>query len=789
MPAERIILPDLWQQEALRSLRLGRDVVLQAPTGAGKTHVFELLVAGGHRGQAVYTVPTRALANDKRAEWSAQGWDVGIATGDLSENLGAPVVVATLETQRQRFLEGRGPDLLVIDEFQMLADPRRGTAYETVLAMAGQGTQLLLMSGSVSNPSSVADWLRGLGRKVDLIVETRRPVPLEEASLDSLEVGDAPGARGALARAVVRAVLADLGPVLVFAPRRKAAEQLADAIAAGLPLGCGPELSGTQRSLAGDRLTRLLRQGVGLHHSGLTYAQRADLIEPWAKSGRLKVVVATTGLASGINFSLRSVLVTDRRYMSEHAEREIRPDELLQMFGRAGRRGLDERGYALWTGDAPRLGEARALQLRRAEGLDWPAFLSLMRRSEDPIGAAEKFARSLFTKEPPDLALDRLEEMDDPTTTVSQGPLRTIRELKGLDGSWQRERPTVKVRLERALCRVKDAWHPALTKPDSLRHLRHGTPCKLPTEDGTVRYGRTVTLAHFPAEDGATKLIPAEWLQKALRKMGGGRMRRPDWNLESLETTVLPLLPALTEGGVPAGHPFLGKDSVQVRLDYSGTTVDAYQDATGAALLNPERREVEKRDIVLSEALGGTTLHAARAGRLWRRLGLIDQTGRPTRRGEIASLFLHGEGLAVAAALEDEGYDAEDLVWDLAELRAGDRLGAAGRNASRLGALCRLTYRSLTAEGYLRDGLPAGFGEGCAEALRAYALHGKIPPETAEGAGAGDFERAALEWRSTLQLIAHGPDHAWARWKALRRAAYDILLTLDGASRTKVRAS
>ncbi|MFM9148797.1 MAG: DEAD/DEAH box helicase, partial [Verrucomicrobiota bacterium] len=55
MAAERIILPDLWQQEALRALRMGRDVVLQAPTGAGKTHVFELLVDGGHRGQAVYT--------------------------------------------------------------------------------------------------------------------------------------------------------------------------------------------------------------------------------------------------------------------------------------------------------------------------------------------------------------------------------------------------------------------------------------------------------------------------------------------------------------------------------------------------------------------------------------------------------------------------------------------------------------------------------------------------------------------------------------------------------------
>jgi len=117
MSDSRLILPDLWQQDALRALRQGEDVVIQAPTGAGKTYVFELLIKGGHRGQAVYTVPTRALANDKRAEWLALGWDVGIATGDVSDNLGAPVIVATLETQRHRFLEGRHPDLLVVDEY------------------------------------------------------------------------------------------------------------------------------------------------------------------------------------------------------------------------------------------------------------------------------------------------------------------------------------------------------------------------------------------------------------------------------------------------------------------------------------------------------------------------------------------------------------------------------------------------------------------------------------------------------------------------------------------------
>ena len=73
------------------ALRAGQDVVVQAPTGAGKTLIFELWSnQGRNRGQAIYTVPTRALANDKLAEWRARGWNVGIATGDLADNLGAP---------------------------------------------------------------------------------------------------------------------------------------------------------------------------------------------------------------------------------------------------------------------------------------------------------------------------------------------------------------------------------------------------------------------------------------------------------------------------------------------------------------------------------------------------------------------------------------------------------------------------------------------------------------------------------------------------------------------------
>ncbi len=170
-----LVIPDLWQQEAIRALQQGKDVVVQAPTGSGKTYIFELLYPN-LKSQAVFTVPTRALANDKLSEWRARGWDVGISTGDVALNLDAKVVVATLETQRGRFLRGEGPGLLVMDEFQMLGDAMRGVHYELAVALAPKSTQLLFLSGSVANPRDVVAWLQRIGRDAVLVEHKTRPV-------------------------------------------------------------------------------------------------------------------------------------------------------------------------------------------------------------------------------------------------------------------------------------------------------------------------------------------------------------------------------------------------------------------------------------------------------------------------------------------------------------------------------------------------------------------------------------------------------------------------------------
>ncbi|MFZ4765042.1 MAG: DEAD/DEAH box helicase, partial [Roseimicrobium sp.] len=443
---QRLKLPDLWQHAAVHHLRAGCDVIVSAPTGAGKTFVFELMVQSGHyKRQAVFTVPTRALANDKYAEWREAGWNVGLATGDISENVHAPVLVATLETQLERLIADDGPGILVMDEFQMIADPARGAHYEGAIVLAPAGTQLLLLSGSVANSDEVAAWMRRLGRKVEVVTAKERPVPLEEVPVETLP--QRRGVEGWWPKLATAALMADLAPLLIFAPRRKDAESIARKLADQLPPGEPLSLTPEQRTLAGKEMTGLLEKRVAYHHSGLSYGLRAGLVEPLAKAGQLRAIVSTMGLAAGINFSVRSVHVASTSFHDGLTEQHLTPDELLQMFGRAGRRGLDEFGYVLTSRESPTLADARAARLRRCNKLSWPLFLRVMRRAaldgREPFAAAKEFAQRLFATAPPELGLEGGGgfAIGGDAAHALFGLKPTRKELLNTAGAWEEMRP------------------------------------------------------------------------------------------------------------------------------------------------------------------------------------------------------------------------------------------------------------------------------------------------------------------------------------------------------------
>ncbi len=798
-------LPDPWQHQAVDHLRAGADVIVSAPTGAGKTYIFELLhESRSIVGQSVYTVPTRALANDKYAEWQERKWDVGIATGDVSENIHAPVLVATLETQIERLLRGDGPAVLVIDEYQMIADAGRGPSYEGAIALAGPETRLLLLSGSVANPDDVAAWMRGLGRKVEVVSTKERPVPLDEVPAETLPVRHAKNFHGWWARLAVSVLAADLAPLLIFSPRRKDAESIARSLANELPQGDSMSLTAEQKAVCGKELSLLLEKRIAYHHSGLSYAARAGVIEPLAKAGQLRVVVATMGLAAGINFSVRSVHVAATKYHNGTAEQALDPDELLQMFGRAGRRGLDDCGYVITSRESPTLHDARPARLARSDVLAWSMFLRVMKhatlRNTDPFTAATHFAARLFAKVPPPLGLE--EQTAPMTSAASAWHSNEGRAAFGLEamedqvfnsnGRWETRHQGREQTVP-----LGDVWQateerqaPALSIAPFVASLGHGF-ARVYRQGKS--YGLEVALGP-PLADFPDCFKPTRALRKLLKLSNGVEdVSLDEFHHKHQLKVARKLAPDITQPAGPQPEPeelpafvecVQREGLLMARYDLSSVPVRAYQDKASHFILNPLQRTIPRAsatDIFIGDGdVEQPARHAPRPGsaiHAWRSLGLIDSSGAPTQRGEIVSFFQHGDGLAIAAALEDETYRVEDLALHMANLRAGFRFELPGFSASeRLGAICRQVYGFVNHHGYLNNGLPIDYGEGATEVIEALIHHEKRTSlDFHRGYAEGDVSRAYIEWLSLLRHVTHAPAHPWVRWQALQAECVHVL--------------
>jgi len=769
-------LPDLWQQNAARMLASGKDVIVDAPTGAGKTRVFELFVesvSSVRRGQMVFTVPTRALANDKFREWRARGWNVGLATGDRAENVTAPVLVATLETQRERILSGGAPSLLVMDEYQLIADPKRGLNYELALALLPVGCRVLLLSGSVRNSADIATWLRHLGRDVEVVRVDQRPVPLDDFPIEHLpRVMDS--ITGFWPRLAMGVRLANLAPLLVFAPRRADAERIAKRIADGLPEQQPLMIPANAEQVLGKELAKMVRRRVAFHHSGLSSDVRAGWVEPLAKNGHLDVIVATAGLAAGVNFSVRSVFVADTRYQDGPYQREVRPDELLQMFGRAGRRGIDSKGVVLVAPQSPRLLDAAPRQIRRVNEIDWPTLLRVMEEAADhgrqPFAAAASICTQLFSRQSIELGIESRDDATESTERSSSHFDPTQQEYIDFSMQWRpmRESTVSMAQLADAVSLYKEVWRPALRIAAVVDPLSVGRLCKISQPDGRFFYGKELAVARI---SDAANLIPHPWLRKHLKL-------KPDecFSHDEFLATVLPLLTDYVSPAKAIGLVTRGPE-VSMRLSLSDHMVAVRVDPSGHALLNPPtRRATIRRDTEYRAETEGAERIRPRTGSAayaWRKLALVDEDGAPTARGRVFSRFQNGEGLMIAAALEDESYPVAEMVIHLANIRGGYRSQElAGGPSDRLAFAARTAYGHVDHTGYLEAGLCPGYGEGTAEALARFRSHGMHGFKTdAPEIRSGDIERAMLEWRSLLRHIVHAPDAHAPRWDELQAAA------------------
>jgi len=465
------------------------------------------------------------------------------------------------------------------------------------------------------------------------------------------------------------------------------------------------------------------------------------------------------------------VLITDTRYFSGNFERQVQPDELLQMFGRAGRRGLDDTGYVLFTPDQPRLSFARPRQLKRASQVDWPSLISVMRQAVPvaPFATAVELSRALFSVQRVPLGAEH---------SLATGPKpcglwvdaerarfvrRPIVEILNSAEQWEPRGVEIEASLGEAFVREKERWRPALSRPETLDRFPLGNLCRLREQR---IYGRELPVAIL----GQESATPVKWWRKILQVK-----QLPEADLKH---QIAARLPKLSGGGESCEFVRHG-NLLSVRLDFSRVRLTAWRDSLGKALPDPPEREalpLACRDCsqLQHDQIAEIVPSPAYA---WRRLGLVEVDGTPTRRGVIFGFFQAGEGLAVAAALEDETYPIDDLVFDLGNIRAGPRFaGEDSRLAGRLGARCQTVYERADHPGYLEMGVPVQYGAGAAEVIREVITNpGGRYKITSEELRHGDVERALMEWRSLLRHIAAATDLDWDRWIELKAAARELL--------------
>jgi superfamily II RNA helicase len=377
---------DPWphQEEAILDLLAGDHVILNTPTGSGKSLValgmhFAAMCTGR---RSYYTAPIKALVSEKFFDLvQVFGRDnVGMITGDTRINAEAPVICCTAEIlANQALREGAHADVgcVAMDEFHYYGDRERGWAWQVPLLTLPH-TQFLLMSATLGDVDTIADKLEDMtGTDVDVIADAPRPVPLSYEYTDKQ-----------LAGTVELLFNKQATPIYVVHFSQDAALETAQALA-----GTGVSnkeqrkaiagaMSGTRFTTAfGKILQRLLRTGVGIHHAGMLPRYRR-LVEQLAQQGLLPVICGTDTLGVGINVPIHTVVLTALTKFDGSKMRRLRAREFHQIAGRAGRMGFDTEGLVVAEAPEFDIENARAI----AKAGDDPKKLKKIKRKRAPEG-------------------------------------------------------------------------------------------------------------------------------------------------------------------------------------------------------------------------------------------------------------------------------------------------------------------------------------------------------------------------------------------------------------------
>ena len=386
------------QEEAWLELMAGRHVVLNTPTGSGKSLAATALhwkaLCEGRR--SFYTTPIKALASEKFfalcGDFGPE--NVGMVTGDASINAAAPIICCTAEVLANMALRQGSAlpvDYVIMDEFHYYADRVRGVAWQLPLLLLPD-TIFLLMSATLGDTRDIReDLARRTGTEVILVESDERPVPLD------FEYRETP-----LGQTVSELLEAGKGPMYVVNFSQRECADLAQSLTS-LKLLSAEERRAITTALGdfrfdtpyGRDLSRFIHAGVGVHHAGLLPKYRL-LVEQLSQRGLLQVISGTDTLGVGVNIPIRTVLFTRLVKFDGQRLGVLRVREFKQISGRAGRKGFDERGSVVCQ--APehvieskrprgRGGKRKGRRKRPASFVSWDSttFQRLIERPPEPL--------------------------------------------------------------------------------------------------------------------------------------------------------------------------------------------------------------------------------------------------------------------------------------------------------------------------------------------------------------------------------------------------------------------
>ncbi|HEX9668482.1 MAG TPA: DUF3516 domain-containing protein [Thermoanaerobaculia bacterium] len=362
------------QEEALLELFAGKHVILNTPTGSGKSLValglhFKALCEGQ---TSFYTSPIKALASEKFFalcdDFGAA--NVGMLTGDASINPRAPVLCCTAEVLSNMALrrgEALAAPYVVMDEFHYYSDLERGVAWQVPLLSLPR-TQFLLMSATLGDTGAIAEHLRRqTGREVALVASEQRPVPLDFTYRET-----------PLHETVEELLAAGKAPIYIVSFTQRECAELAQALTS-TQISTREERERIREAIGDFRLDspygkecrRFLSFGVGVHHAGLLPKYRL-LVEQLSQQGLLKVICGTDTLGVGVNIPIRTVLFSKLAKFDGKKVALLSVRDFKQIAGRAGRKGFDDKGSVV--AQAPehviekRLADRRAGEGKRRRG-------------------------------------------------------------------------------------------------------------------------------------------------------------------------------------------------------------------------------------------------------------------------------------------------------------------------------------------------------------------------------------------------------------------------------------